>query len=349
MAREGAAIRIGAFVAGGVAILAAALLAFGAGDLFRNSVQRVVIFGESLQGLQIGAPVTYNGVPVGSVARIGGAVDAEAGEIVTGVALDIQGGVLVSDEPGLDIDEILGLLVERGLRAQLATQSLVTGALYVQLVFAPDAEPYRAPRVFLGAETLPAIPSDRERLFSFAQNLGEDLPLALERLSTAADRIALLFDDANRDRIARTLDGLATFSESLAEAGPRFNAALAEGEDALAQMAAIAETVDRVAAGVEGFIEDNRAAATAAVARTAEGADALAAMAEQMRALAAENRAAIREFTNEGLPAYRTLAIEGASMARTVEALARRLEEEGAGFLLGGPPVREYQPQTRPR
>ena len=349
MAREGAAIRIGAFVAGGIAILVGALLAFGAGDFFRGSVQRVVVFGESLQGLQIGAPVTYNGVPVGGVARIGGAVNADAGEIVTGVALDIRGGVLVSETPGLDIDEILDLLVERGLRAQLATQSLVTGALYVQLVFAPTAEPYPAPPVFLGAPTLPAIPSDRERLFSFAQNLGEDLPQALERLSSAADRVGLLFDDANRDRIARTLEGLAAFSDSLATAGPRLDDALAEGQDALARISAIAETLDRVAASLEGFIADNRAAASAAVARTAEGADALAAMAEQMRALAAENRAAIREFTSEGLPAYRTLAVEGASMARSVEALARRLEEEGAGFLLGGPPVREYRPQTQSR
>jgi ABC-type transport system involved in resistance to organic solvents, periplasmic component len=243
MTREGAAVRIGAFVAGGIAILAAALVAFGAGNFLRNSAERVVVFGESLQGLQIGAPVTYNGVPVGAVGRIGGAVDADAGEIVTGVALDIQGGVLVSEERGLDIDEILDRLVARGLRARLATQSLVTGALHVQLVFAPDAEPYDAPAAFLGAPTLPAIPSDRERLFSFAQNLGEDLPRALERLSTAADRIGRLFDEANRERIARTLEELAAFSAQLGEAGPRLNAALDEGTDTLARLSEIAGTL----------------------------------------------------------------------------------------------------------
>ena len=349
MAREGAAVRIGAFVAGGIAILAGALVALGAGDFLRSSVQRVVVFGESLQGLQTGAPVTYNGVPVGSVARIGGAVDADAGEIVTGVALDIQGGVLVSEQPGLDIDDILSRLVERGLRAQLATQSLVTGALYVQLVFAPEAEPYPAPEVFLGAPTLPAVPSDRERLFSFAQSLGDDLPAALERLSIAADRIGRLFDDANRERIARTLEGLAAFSTSLGEAGPRLNAALDEGAVTLARLSEIADSLDGVAAELDGFLAENREAAGRAVTRAAEASDALAAMAEQMRALAAENRAAIREFTSEGLPAYRVLAADAASMARTIEALARRIREEGAGFLLGGPPVREYEPRTPPR
>ena len=349
MAREGAAVRIGAFVAGGLAILAAGAIALGSGDFLRNSVQRTVVFRESLQGLQIGAPVTYNGVPIGAVARIGGAVDADAGEIVTGARLDIEGGVLVAEQPGLDIDDILGRLVGQGLRAQLATQSLVTGALYVQLVFAPDAEAYPAPPVFLGAPTLPAIASDRERLFSFAQSLGEDLPAALERLSTAADRIGRLFDDANRDRIARTLEGLAAFSDSLGEAGPRLNAALETGTEALERLSDTADTLERVATALDRLIAENEEAASAAIDGAVEATEALAAMAAEFRSLASENRAAIRDFTSDGLPAYRALAAEASAMARSVQSLARRLEEEGAGFLLGGQSIREYEPQTRPR
>ena len=349
MARDGAAVRIGAFVVGGLAILAASVIALGTGDFLRNSVQRTVVFRESLQGLQIGAPVTYNGVPIGTVARIGGAVDGDAGEIVTGARLGIEGGVLGAEQPGLDIDDILGRLTGQGLRAQLATQSLVTGALHVQLVFAPDAEPYPAPPVFLGAPTLPAIASDRERLFSFAQSLGDDLPAALERLSTAADRIGRLFDEANRERIGRTLEGIAVFSESLREAGPRLNAALATGTRTLARLSETADTLDGAATALDGVVADNAAAASAAIGGAAEATEALAAMAGEFRALAAENRAAIRDFTSDGLPAYRALAAEASAMARSVQSLVRRLEEEGAGFLLGGQTIREYEPRTRPR
>lgn len=348
MARKGSAVRTGAFVAGGIALLAAVALALGSGGWFRASAERVAVFGESLQGLQIGAPVTYQGVPVGSVQRIGGTLAIEHERVITtGVVLALEGGVITADEAGLDIGEIIDRLVDRGLRAQLATQSFVTGALYVRLVFAPDADPYPAPERFLGEPVIPAIPSDRERLGRFAESLGQDLPNALAQLTAAADNLAATFDDDNRESITQTLAGLSAFSQSLGAAGPDIITATQGASDTLANLREATDALKGVAAEVSALVEQNRDA----VASTLQGADAATAAAAgaagEFRALAAENRAAIREFTQEGLPQYRALAVEATAMARRISSLADRLEQEGAGFLLGGQNIREYRPRTQ--
>src|SRR3546814_14408160 len=61
---------IGAFVLGGLAIATAAILFFGGGRLFERTTHAVVFFEGSVAGLDIGSPVTFLCVRVGSVERI---------------------------------------------------------------------------------------------------------------------------------------------------------------------------------------------------------------------------------------------------------------------------------------
>jgi len=61
---------IGAFVLGGIAIVVAAILFFGSGELFTRTNRAVVYFEGSVGGLVAGAPVTFRGVHVGSVASV---------------------------------------------------------------------------------------------------------------------------------------------------------------------------------------------------------------------------------------------------------------------------------------
>ncbi len=61
---------IGAFVLGGIAIVVGAILFFGSGELFTRTNHAVVYFEGSVGGLAPGAPVTFRGVRVGSVASV---------------------------------------------------------------------------------------------------------------------------------------------------------------------------------------------------------------------------------------------------------------------------------------
>lgn len=105
-----------------------------------------VIFDENISGLAIGAPVEWSGLRIGSVESLSGLVDADAfGD--TRVRLDVVIGIQparlglqgeVNPERALDF---LSTRVSEGLRARLATGSLLTGGLKVELIEVEEAEP----------------------------------------------------------------------------------------------------------------------------------------------------------------------------------------------------------------
>ena len=61
---------VGAFVLGALALGVAAILLFGGSRLFTPTARAVVFFEGSVAGLDVGAPVTFRGVRLGSVIRI---------------------------------------------------------------------------------------------------------------------------------------------------------------------------------------------------------------------------------------------------------------------------------------
>jgi paraquat-inducible protein B len=61
---------IGIFVLAGLALAIAAILIFGGGSVFRPVKPVVMYFTASVQGLNVGSPVMFRGVPVGRVTAI---------------------------------------------------------------------------------------------------------------------------------------------------------------------------------------------------------------------------------------------------------------------------------------
>ena len=61
---------IGAFVVGAVALAVTGLLIFGSGKLFKRTTKAVCFFTGDVMGLNVGAPVKFKGVDVGSVAEV---------------------------------------------------------------------------------------------------------------------------------------------------------------------------------------------------------------------------------------------------------------------------------------
>lgn len=136
--------------------------------------QYALRFHESLRGLVVGAPVTYLGVPIGEVTEIGFDFLPERANIVPRVLISFYPERLIP--PGdtaqrAKAEEVLKgeekqrnaflqrMIDERGLRAQLRTGSLLSGALYVAFDFFP-----RAPKAAIGQNRglaeLPTVPSD---------------------------------------------------------------------------------------------------------------------------------------------------------------------------------------------
>ena len=83
---------IGAFVLGAVALGVGAVIVFGSGMFFTPKYEFILFFENSVNGLQVGAPVLFRGVPIGQVTGI--SIDADAGDLhfYIPVVVEIEGG-----------------------------------------------------------------------------------------------------------------------------------------------------------------------------------------------------------------------------------------------------------------
>jgi len=185
-------MRVGVFVLGAAALAVAAVLVFGSARFFRHEVTLVSYFTGSVNGLVVGSPVKFRGVPIGSVSQIRlglpGTSPADV-RIPVWYTLDLdtisgyQGSRFVLDRQRLDE------FVAAGLRAQLQTESFVTGVLFVGLDFFPDSplavEVTGHPEVF----EVPVMPTTIERAMQTFDRLVKRIEaLDLEGLVGSADR-----------------------------------------------------------------------------------------------------------------------------------------------------------------
>ena len=132
---------IGAFVVGAVALVVAGILAFGSGKFLQERQPFVMYFDGSVKGLDEGASVVFQGVKVGTVTDIKLRYNPETDALEIPVFIEIEPDRVENPVRGArrrGPAEGIADLVERGLRAQLQMQSLVTGKLMIELDFHPD-------------------------------------------------------------------------------------------------------------------------------------------------------------------------------------------------------------------
>lgn len=141
MKKRVSATLIGAFVVGGLALLAVAIIGVAGNDLFKRKERAVMHFSGSIYGLQVGAPVVFRGVRIGNVTSIQVLYDKATDSFSIPVVAELErDAVSRMDGRRAQGDEAppLPTLVQRGLRAQLSMQSLLTGLLYVDLDLRPE-------------------------------------------------------------------------------------------------------------------------------------------------------------------------------------------------------------------
>jgi paraquat-inducible protein B len=109
----------------------------------------VLTFNESVRGLTPGAPVEFRGVPIGEVAAVSAQINLKtfSFSVPVTIHLDAQrlGVKIVDFKPGMDFvamrRRLFDSLVAHGVRAQLRTGNLLTGAVYVSFDYFPGASP----------------------------------------------------------------------------------------------------------------------------------------------------------------------------------------------------------------
>jgi paraquat-inducible protein B len=139
---------IGAFVIASFAILVVALIVVGSGKMFRRPVRFVCMFQGNLNGLKVGAPVKVRGVQIGEVSAIELRLLPSQGKLRPGIQglrlpvfIDVDRSQMLARGATGEALQTAGFedVVKQGMRAQLATESLLTGLLYIDLDFHPGA------------------------------------------------------------------------------------------------------------------------------------------------------------------------------------------------------------------
>lgn len=242
--------KLGAFVLLGLAALIATIVAFGAQRAKRETVAYHSFFNESVQGLEVGAPIKFRGVTIGYVSRIEIAPDHRHVDVLSQLDVaDIRRMGLTEQSEGHGRGRRVRFLVPPDLRAQLGTQG-ITGIKYVSIDFfdpkgnPPPALPFPVPE-----ETIAVAPS-------VMKSLEDSVTKAMDRLPELVDAVVAIV--MRVDALVATLQ-----SEGVTE---KAASAITHADQVMAKLEATLATIDR--AGVPARAARTLDDMQAAVART---------------------------------------------------------------------------------
>lgn len=196
---------IGAFLAIGAVLAFLLITLVGGGQIGSDQKRFISYFKGTVKGLNVGAQVSFRGARIGNVAEIGLLYDQKDDTVVIPVVMNIDrsslGNLRELEDPSRG-DSVADRLIARGLRAQLALESIVTGQLYVQLDFHPDSPG----KFFKSDSPYPEIPSLPSKLEILQKKL-ENLPL--ERIAASLESsLAGLESVVNSDDMKKVIKNL---------------------------------------------------------------------------------------------------------------------------------------------
>lgn len=175
--------KLGLFVVGGVVITLATLVILGARSLQKDTVPFVTYFDESVQGLDVGSPVKFRGVIIGTVSAINIAPDRRHVETVSDVDADAVSRLRLPS--GKADAATVRATIPPDLRAQLASAG-ITGVKFLQMDFFPEKDnpPPSLP--------FPVPPNYVPSAVSMMKNVEDAITRAMNRVPEVADNILLV-------------------------------------------------------------------------------------------------------------------------------------------------------------
>ncbi len=316
---------LGAFVMGGIVIVVALVISIAGSGLSRDAQKVRMVFDGSITGLNVGAPVALRGVEIGQVTDIRVRVDDVAGlNLVMEVDADVDASRIQQDQQA--IQGIDASLIAAGLRAQLDTQSLLTGLLYVQLDFHPETE------VTLRCLTderfeIPTIPSPLDQFFSQLEELHlPDMAANLESIMASLQRITA---DAQFQQLpARAVAVLDSAEQTLQAVDVTVKTLGPQLTETLAATRTAVDNINTATPGVLEQLEQNLVQMETTLASVANTSDQMGAVLDHDSPLLLTLTTTLREIERT---------------SRALNTLARTIEEQPQALILG-----KSQPEENP-
>ncbi|TCI01403.1 MCE family protein [Corallincola luteus] len=217
MGHNATAARIGIFVIFAATLMVIGIIMFSSDQFFSKHDRYVTVFRGSVQGLAKGSPVSFQGVKIGEVVDVRIHYSAKNSELLVPVVMDVSAELLDNFFEGVAPKDMER--ANRGIRAKLVTQSMVTGRLMVQIDYEPEQQGELHP-TDLNYPQIPTVPSDLE--------------LVRQALSSTLSKVAKM----PLDEIANNLNELLGQVKRITES-PKFNRGVDSLEEASVQLNAL--------------------------------------------------------------------------------------------------------------
>jgi phospholipid/cholesterol/gamma-HCH transport system substrate-binding protein len=196
--------KIGLFIIIGTIIGAIGVVALGLGTIFQKKILVETYIDESVQGLDVGSPVKFRGVPVGKVETISltsAEYPTKRRYVLVRIGLTTKIFLADAGSPSFTTE------VEKGLRVRLASQG-VTGAAYIE---ADYQDPTRNPPLEIDwRPRYPYVPSSLSRITQLSESLDRilrsvetiDIGGLVGGLEKSLTTITKVAEGANLDKIS---------------------------------------------------------------------------------------------------------------------------------------------------
>lgn len=312
-------ILVGSVVLGLLAMVIVAAFWFsrlGDGD----EKQYDIFFKQSVNGLAKGSGVSFSGVPSGQVKEI---------ELWKRDPSFVRVRISVKED----------LPVLQGTTATIQGVGF-TGVSEIQLDGAvKGAPPIDCPVDNIKAECpegVPVIPTRPGALGELLNNA----PLLLERLSTLTERLTELLSDRNQASIAQILDNVEKLTGSLADRSPEIAATLAQTRIAIEQAGNAAEEIGKLAGTTNALLDEEGRPLMRDLHQTVRAARSSM---QNLDAALAEARPGLHTFSTRTMPEVDLLVRDLRAMTRSLGAISEKLDQQGAGALVGSPKLPDYK------
>lgn len=222
---------VGLFLLGALVITILGTAVLASGTWFDDNTTFISFFPESVNGLENGAPVKFQGVPVGRVTGIDIQIDQRDDSFLVPVQYEID--LLKLTTPRGTYVNLADTLIRKqqigqGLRAQLQSESIVTGVLYLELSYRKDSTP---PNLEPRATLWPEIPTSPSLMAALGGGAGS----LLQETMKIMNRVNSMLGDVNMREINASVVKSAKAVEDLVNS-PDLRATLKQMPGATAQL-----------------------------------------------------------------------------------------------------------------
>lgn len=281
-----------------------------------------IFFKQSVNGLNKGSNVSYAGVSAGQVKEI--ALFKDDPQFVR-VRINVR-----QDTPVLE-----------GTTATIQGVGF-TGVSEVLL----DGAIKGAPAIRCPAENpqnscpfgVPVIPPRQGGLGALLNSA----PELLQRLSTLAAKITDLLNDKNQASLSGILANTNRLTKALADQSPQIGATLSETRATLGKVGAAADQIATLAETTNGVMKEDLKPASAKLSKAIESAQRSL---DAVDGLIQEAKPRVQAFSKQTVPEIGLLVRDLRIMSAALTNVAEKIDQGGAGALLGQPKLPDYKPK----